>query len=160
ISSELKHLADVEKVLENYAQAEDYYEESLAYSRRSGDRKSMVYTLDSLGGLALVQKDLSQARRYYFEALSIAQELELLPVVVDLLCGIAELLAESAQTETALELLAFAGQHPAADRQTAAKAQGLLESLSAALPPELAAAAQARGRQQELEQILARVPKP
>lgn len=159
ISSELKHLADVEKVLGNHRQAHAYYEESLAHSQRSGDRKSMVYTLDSLAGLALAQKDLSQARRYYFEALTLAQELELLPVVVDLLCGIAELLAESGQTETALEMLAFVSQHPAADRQTASKAQALLENLSATLPADLSAAAQARGRQAQIEALLEKLPK-
>jgi tetratricopeptide (TPR) repeat protein len=157
ITSELKHLADVEKVLGDYSQARAHYEESLRYSQRAGDRKGMAYALDSLGGLDLLQNDLTMARNHYFEALNIAREIEMLPVVVDTLCGIAELLAQAGQPATAIELLSFAARHPASDKQTSAKAEALLATLIEKMPAEAATALRQQGAEATLETLLEKI---
>ncbi len=154
IASELKHLADVEKVMGNYDQARTHYEESLVYTRQTGDRKSAVYALDGLAGLALLQKKLADARRYYIEALNTSLEIELVPLAVDTLCGLAELSAEMNQVEKAAEILSFAMHHPAIDQQTRSKAEALLAGLAEKAPPVALAACQKRGAERTLEEIV------
>jgi predicted ATPase/DNA-binding SARP family transcriptional activator len=153
ITSELKHLADVEKAMGDYEQARAHYEESLVYGRRANDRKSMAYALDSLGGLALQQKELAQARACYLEALETAIEIDLTPVAVDTLCGIAELLAMQNQIGQAIELLAFVTHHPAIDQQTRSKAENLMANMVEKLSPDEMTNCRERGKHQSLETI-------
>ena len=134
IASTLKHLGDVEKSLGAFEDALLHYDQSLAMSRQAGDRKSILYTLNSLGNLWVARGDAGQARRTYDEALALAMEIDMAPVAVDVLCGIAEALALGGNREHALELLYFALQQAGLDEQTRQKANDLFESLSRDIP--------------------------
>ncbi len=155
IASTLKHLGDVEKALGEYENAMLHYDQSLAMSRQASDRKSILYALNSLGNLWVTRGNPGRACQYYDEALALAVEIELTPVAVDVLCGIAEALSLDGQMEGTVELLSFALQQTGLDEQTHQKASGLLEHLRDKIPAERLADAQARGMCLSLAEIVA-----
>jgi hypothetical protein len=71
------------------------------------------------------------------------------------LVGVARLLAQTGEPERSVELLAFVLNNPASRQHTKDWADRLLHDFTEQLPPEVAASAQARGRQRRLEEILA-----
>ena len=81
------------------------------------------------------------AVRYYQQALSITLETEMVPVTLDILRGIAELLIRDEAHEQAIELLALAQHHTASTHETKEKAKARLTELAAGLPDDLIVAA-------------------
>lgn len=66
-----------------------------------------------------------------------------------------DLLRRKGDSARAAEVLAFVGGHPAAEKQAAARAMQILGDIRAALPDEAFAAAEARGRERRLEELIA-----
>jgi hypothetical protein len=71
------------------------------------------------------------------------------------LVGAAALLVGQGDRERAAQVAALVCRHPAANRETKNRAEGLLDQLQAHLPGEVMAAAQERGRAQKLEDVTA-----
>jgi tetratricopeptide (TPR) repeat protein len=125
ITSTLKHLGDVEKATGNFHEAAKHYQESLSISEQNNDPRSMAFTLNSLGGLALQQGELEQALDYYQRAFQTAMEIEVLPLAIDVLLGIATLFIEKEQYQQSLERILFALNHPSTEKQTLQRANQL-----------------------------------
>jgi tetratricopeptide (TPR) repeat protein len=136
IASTLKHLGDVDKAQGDLAQAQTRYIESLTISEQSGDRRSMAFTLNGLGGLSLMRDAPAQAREYYSRALQIAMEVEVIPLVVDILLGIVELHIRDENWGEAYRLLSFARNHPGGERQTRDRGAQLEARFANRLPAE------------------------
>lgn len=118
IASTLKHLGDVNKATGNLDQANQNYSDSLEMNEKVGDRRSAAYTLNSLGGLAILQGKYSQSIEYYTKAFYIAEDIKVVPLIIDILMGISELWIKERKFEDAYKLLAFAQSHPGAEKQT------------------------------------------
>jgi tetratricopeptide (TPR) repeat protein len=74
-SDTLKEVGTLAWLQGDYSAARRYYEESLAISRRLGDRLGVAKGLNNLGNICNEEDDLASARRYYEESLVIAQEM-------------------------------------------------------------------------------------
>ncbi|MCA9973150.1 MAG: tetratricopeptide repeat protein, partial [Anaerolineales bacterium] len=157
VVSTLKHLADVEKALGELAAARGHYEESLAASERVLDPRSTALTLCGLADLSAREGQHGRAWEAYQRALGLAVETEMLPVAIDVLVGMAELLAAAGGVGAAVALLGLVEGQTAVDQQTRDRAAAVLAGLAAQLPAAELSAHHARGRQLALEDVSARL---
>jgi len=115
--------------------------------------RRMLLVLDNfehlLEGTRLLAQILDRAAEVKLlvtEALTTALKIGMLPLALEVLVGLATLEAQAGAAERAIELLALALQHPAGTQRTRDQARRLLAELVSGLPPEVVAAAQARGQ--------------
>jgi len=152
----LGNLGDMAYHQGEYEEAQRLLQESLALRREIGEQLGVAIVLNTMGSVARAMGNRQAAGRYFQEALEISAQIPSLFMVMDVLVESAWLLAEEGEAERAIENLAFALQHPATETRTREKAQDLLNRLSARLSPEAATAAQERGRNSKLEDVIAR----
>ncbi len=86
----------------------------------------------------------------------IASDIGHVPLALEVLAGVATLLAAAGAQEQAraAELFAFVRQHPASDEPTQNRAEQGLADLAAQMLPDTVFAAQAWGEAAELEQVV------
>jgi len=108
-----------------------------------------------LGHAILALGEVAEAREYLRRGLHGAIEGGFWSVALNALVGVASISAQHGEPERAVELLALVLHHPAADQVTRDRAQKLLTELESELTPEAFAAATARGRVRELEEVAA-----
>jgi DNA-binding SARP family transcriptional activator/Tfp pilus assembly protein PilF len=154
VGSALKHLADAEMALGEYDNAQNHYEESLEIAENAEDRKSIAYTLSSLGDLAVKQGDLGRARHNITQAIQTAVEIDLIPVAVNGLIGIAKILIEEHHLQSAVELLGFVGAFHGVEQQTKDKVARILGDLEGQLPENEMKACLRSGEAQDLDSVL------
>jgi len=113
--------------------------------------------LANLGVAALRQDQLAQAHQHVCQALRTATELRMVYVYALPLPATALLLAELGHTEQAVEVYALASRHPlvSASRWFDEVVGRRTATVTAGLPPEVVAAAQARGRARDLQTTVA-----
>jgi len=70
----MKKLGDTALGMENYDQAQEYYEEMVQLARITGKTASMAVGYHFLGELALHKGDDQEAEKYFYEALKIDRE--------------------------------------------------------------------------------------
>jgi len=136
-------------------QAGRRYEESQASFERLGIVGTLGYaaTVIGLGNVTLARGELVQAKGYFREALAApactAWE------KMEAIGGTAEALAREGNAVRAVELLAFAVNHAFTSHQTRERVRGLLCELEAELPSDAFAAATARGRARQVDDVVA-----
>lgn len=144
-----------------HAVARQRYQESLAIRREIGDRLGLVHTHKGLGHVARALGEVRQAWQEFAAALEIATAIQAVPASLDVLAGLAALLAlgEPDRREKAVELLAFVLHHPAGEQETRDEAARVLAALEDELPAGTAAEARARGRalRGQLEAVVAEI---
>jgi tetratricopeptide (TPR) repeat protein len=138
-----------------FEEAKPMLEESLAISQEIGFRALMVYAHCNLGGVVCAMASYDQAQEHFQAAIKTGMEIQILPAVLLVLSEVAKLWAKTDKTEPALELAAFCLHHPAANGEIRSAAESLQTKLVGCLPPEVAAAAQARGKAKTLENLAA-----
>jgi len=153
----LANLGETAHAMGEHEQARRFLMEALSIHREDGDRASVAGSLSALGSVAREMGDRKEARRHLQEALRVAVEVDLLPVAMEALTGLAALLADAGEGEKALEVLAFVTGHPATEKRTAEQARALAEEVAATLPSAAVAAAQERGRHRSLPEVMAEV---
>ncbi len=151
IAISLEHVARVALASGNLARAEQALHESLALDPDS------LSALSRLGELRRAQGNLLEAREHYRRMLEMARQRQEWPVALEALTGMAAWHAQAGESARAAELLAFVVQQPASDYATRTKARRLLDEVSTQLTPEALAEAEARGRADTLEAMLATV---
>jgi predicted ATPase/DNA-binding SARP family transcriptional activator len=159
ISNHIGDLALIAIDCGEYALAEAYAQEGLAISRALDSAIYTTYHLGILGRVAAARQEFAASRRYLHEALRTASQaqlwsqlaLSLYHTAVALHCEAAFVGANhpayAARQAHALELLASISHHPTVWHVCQMRAQHLSDELRRGLPPELAAAAIARGQQ-------------
>ncbi len=144
-----------------YREAERFYQESLTISQQLGAQHDMASSLRYLGHLACAMGSArrAEARPYFQQALEIAVRIHAVPLVLDVLAGMATLFSMGQPDEKyrAVELLAFILNHPASEHETKLKAQHLLAQLTTELPPQVVALAQERGKASESDSLAAAI---
>ena len=145
-----------------YQAAQQHFRKAVALSREIGLRETLAWSLNGLGEAACGLGDFRSARHTLSESLTIALDiqnpfdaLEALAYWATLLTKEDHLAADpdpagAVKTEHVLELLALAINHPANLQYVRDKAARLMADLSAELPPDIVAAAQARGQARDL----------
>ena len=144
-----------------YEEAERCYRKALVIKGREDHQKkagSLVY----LAEVAVAKGDYSVARERYRQALEIAMDRQAVEEQLEFLVGMSMLLGRErgapSSVGRAVELVALALRHFSEyqlDARAVFKAQRHLDELRAALPPDVFAAAQARGRARDLDATVA-----
>jgi predicted ATPase/DNA-binding SARP family transcriptional activator len=146
------HLGLLALAGEQHTEARRWLQESLAIWRESGQRSDVGWALAALGGVARGLGELAQARDQLCQALEVASALRDTFTPLYALPVAALLLADMGKTERAVEIYALASRYGfvAHSRVWEDIAGRRIASLAATLPPDMVAAAQARGRARDL----------
>jgi predicted ATPase/DNA-binding SARP family transcriptional activator len=131
----------------------DLLEQALAARPEAGHSRAV--TLDNLGYVRLAQGAPRGAQRHFLEALALASDMHNVGLLYDILVGCAMCLPLPEEGSRAVELLAFVAHSARAWRESRERAEPWLRERAGQLPPEVAAAAIARGQALVLEEVVA-----
>lgn len=152
----LNNLGGVAFVRHDYDAARNYYREALGMAREMGDREVISLCLINLGQVSLRLGDPETAIRYFRQSLPEIQAIGATPYLLDVIAGMAELLARQGNHIQAAEWLGLAlSRFP--DRERDAFAETTLAILRAALPADELAAALERGKALDVDQVIAEI---
>lgn len=157
IAYSLNELGNIARERGAYMEAKQLYQESLAICREADNRRGIVVSLKHLGNVAHALGEYQESRAYFHDALKTASEIRATPRVLDILVGMATLLAEEGEKEQAVELLTVACHHSASDKRTRDKAKPLLSELASELSPQAIATAQESGKARKLKEVVAEI---
>ncbi len=133
-------------------------------AREIGSQGIVAIYLGNLGHVASALADYRAAVDYYHESLCLTMEMGYVPLVLEFLAGLANVLAHTGQPEPAIELLGVALYHPTlVDETRQEHVAPLLPDLGAQFPEAVVEAGMAHGRVRELDEVVAeltRLPKP
>jgi tetratricopeptide (TPR) repeat protein len=153
----LNNLGGLALAQQYYDQAADFLGDSLALFREIGDRGAIAQTLTNLGHVAFALDDPPLATARYHEALQLAKDMGAVPLILEIIAGVARLRAKAQQVESALELIGLALSHPGTNNDAKAVAEPLLTELRAKLPADAVEKALERGKAGDLDGIVAAV---
>jgi len=149
-----------------WAEAKQLHQESLAISKELGEKYFSAVSLNHLGRVQYALGEGQEATQSFMTALRMAIESQAAPIALDTLLGLATPLVhpEVGVTEVALTLkekalkwLTLVLSHPASRHDTKDRAARLLAELESHLPPQVSAAARARGQTRSLEAVVAEI---
>jgi tetratricopeptide (TPR) repeat protein len=154
IAMALGCLGDMLLAEEEYAEAQQKFQEGVTIYGTIGQRSELAWTLSGLSLAANSLGQISEAERHVFEALQIVSEIPAAVFVFEHTLGAtAYLLASQGRQEQAVELYALASRYPyVANSRWFDDVIGQHTTAAAAtLPPEVVEAAQTRGQARDLE---------
>lgn len=105
----------------------------LEICRDLGDRWGIAAALINLGDIACRLESFQESRAYFKEALHIVTGLKSEPLAIEILVGMAALLADTGNEEVALELLMPVLNHPPDDKEIRERANHLRDRLEKSL---------------------------
>ena len=147
----------------DYAEAKTMLQESLVIAREAGNSWWIANCLNNLGHSTAALEQYDEAASYYREALILmhGRDVRIFPAVfLEAVIGLAHITAKTGDTraqEQAVEWLAMVADHPLLQPDIAPIAAQHLDELRAELHPEAYAAAEVRGKQQSLEDVVTRL---
>ena len=160
----LHHLSNVELALGNLGEARRNYRELIALSKETSSLFGVVVGLTGLARVALVTGDLAAARQYLLRALPLELHARPIQHTIEAIATMTELMQAEGQLETAAELCAALLIWPETPKYAPDLVQHLrtdlearLRALEAQLPPETFAAVTARGRQRQIDEVVAQL---
>lgn len=154
IGLSLEHLGDVALALGEYEEATRRYEDSLAIYQDIEWLQGVALAHGGLGEVSSAIGDTQQAKQHFHAALDTAMQAWHISTLLDILMGVAQLVAKMGEHERSAEMSALVAQHHASSRHTQDKAERLLAELSSQLPPEAMAAARERSKHKKLEEVV------
>lgn len=150
----LNGLGLVKESLGEYAEARRLLEDSILIWREIGDLASMAQSLNNLGNVFLETNGPLEAQRCFIEALSVAKNAGLVPVMLDALLGNATLLASEGLNESALTTLAHIKDHPASTQATKSRAEKLFTEFGSKLPARESEVSSVTFREEAFDQLV------
>jgi len=150
----LTGLGNVARMQRDYAYAKDNYDQALSTYRELGDRRGIAVALNNLGNTTYALGEDVEAWRYYRAALKDGLRMGVIPLILDVLDGMAGLLVNSGDNQTAAELIGFILNHPSLEKQGQNFSEQLLSQLKHEMTPEALTEAQAKGREKSLQAIV------
>jgi hypothetical protein len=149
----LVHLGHLMLAMQAYADARQSLQESVAVLRAWKAQSYVGWPLALLAGAMRGLNQLPAARAHHCEALQVSADIRDAWTLLYALPVAALLLADGGEAERAVEIYALASRYGfvANSRLWEDIAGRHIAALAAALPPDVAAAAQARGRARDLE---------
>ncbi|KPJ73915.1 hypothetical protein AMJ52_02610 [candidate division TA06 bacterium DG_78] len=154
IAGSLNNLGTIAYCQKEYREAKKLLEESLAIYKEIGHQWGIGNTFNSLGYVAYAQTEYKAAQGYFDHALGIATEVQLIPLALDVLVGVATLFAQGEKKDKSVELLALVLQHSASDKETKDDAERLLGELKAEFRARVFTKIQKRGRSRKVEEVV------
>jgi predicted ATPase/Tfp pilus assembly protein PilF len=147
----------------DYAEAKAMLQESLVIAREAGNSWWIANCLNNLGHPTAALGQYDEAASYYREALMLmrGRDVRIFPAIfLEAVMGLANITAKTGDTsaqERAVEWLAMVSQHPLLQPDVAPIAAQHLDELRTELQPDAYAAAEVRGKQLSLEDVVARL---
>jgi len=130
IGSALLQLGRVAYAQGEYDEARYLYRESSATFREIGDRWSMARALTGLAETSAALSDRPAALQTFRDAWRMASEARVTPVAMEILAGLADLLAAEGASSLACELIAHILDTPAAGQAARDRAERLRDKLA------------------------------
>jgi hypothetical protein len=125
--------------------------ESIAHFQEIGERWSLGRVLNHLGDTCLAQGAHAEARQHFQAALQMAHDTQAIPIVLDALARLADLLAHDGERELAFDAAAQIMDHPASTAEVRRRARRLQADL--ACLPQFVDAAHARHEHRSVEAL-------
>ena len=144
-------LGDVYLATSRYGEARDRYQEALDIIQGGDFQPDRGMLFCKFGYLAAAIGDHQEAQNRFVSALKIGLDFQAVSLCLDTLPGMGTLLAQTGETEHAVEIAALALSHERSDPFTKEKARKLLNELEVQLSPEIYFAAQERGKLLDVE---------
>jgi predicted ATPase/transcriptional regulator with XRE-family HTH domain len=154
IATALDGLGLVKTAQGQYDDARSLLQESIALFKEIGEQGSLAQTLTHMGSAVLKAGDKVAARKCFLDALSIAREMQTLPVLLDALMGEAEIQALDGATESAVEILMAVIQNPSSSLATKTRAEELRSDLISRIPAQRVKAIKAKIHQKTIESLV------
>ncbi|MBU1877557.1 MAG: tetratricopeptide repeat protein [Chloroflexi bacterium] len=141
----------------DYVEAHRLLQQGIAAYQEIGQRADLCWALGILGYAAHGLGHRHQARQCLYEALQIAAEMEAVMPLIWALPAVALLLADQGEKERAVEVYALASRYPlvARSRWFEDVAGRHIAAVAGTLPPGVVMAARERGRDRDLEAVVA-----
>jgi len=139
----------------DYSEAERWLAQSLQVYRDLKFRWGIAATLVNLGHAASGQSQAAKAKQYFADAMAEANELQAVPFILEVIAGLARLLAAEGDQVKALEWIGLVDNHPAVNPDVKSITTPLLAELSAKLSAPDVQHALENGRNLRLEDIVA-----
>jgi tetratricopeptide (TPR) repeat protein len=142
---------------ESYAEAQRLFQEGVDACQDVEQRELLSWVLAFLGYADRGLGQLEQARIHLLQALEMSTDIPSFIGLAFALPGVALLLADLGHKERAIDLYELASRHPAVARSRwpADVVRQPIAAVAAALPPDVVAAAEERGRARDLEATMA-----
>lgn len=154
VAFSLNNLGYLANLSGEHAEAKQLCQEALTILEKIGHHYAVAATLDSLGNISHELGEYRESKRYFQEALKTTNDIQAVPLGLEVLIGIATLLMKERELQRAAELLALISHHPASDKQTQDRAEQLLSELESQIPPQMIAEAREKGKTSEFGEIV------
>jgi predicted ATPase len=148
-----QQLGEAYQAQSRYSEARKKFEQALLCYEVSRYRWGIASAHKDLGYIIFLEGNKAGAREHFDIALKTAMENRALVLALASLLGIANIIAQEGKHEQAVELLTLIHNNPAADWQTTARAQEVLELLTYTMEPDIVAQAKARGETSKLSEV-------
>jgi DNA-binding SARP family transcriptional activator len=132
----LSNLGELDCERGAYPQAIEQFTTGLDIARKVDDQWAIIACLKGLGEAAGNVDDAATARVYLAEALGIAREKPLVPVMLEALTHVARFYARAGEVNRAIPLLALVCRHPVAESAVRVRAARTLAELGHPRTPE------------------------
>jgi predicted ATPase/predicted negative regulator of RcsB-dependent stress response len=138
-------------------EAQFLLQESIALWKEIGEQGSLAQTLNHLGDALLNVGDKAEARRHFLNALSVASEMQITPVLLEALIGEAEVQISDGAVDSALEILIAVSQNPSSSFVTKTHAEKLRSELASRLPTLRVKAIKAQAVDKAIESFVSEI---
>ncbi len=119
-----------------YTEAQTLLDESVALWTEIGEQGSLAQTLNHQGDTWLMIGDMPAARKCFSDALGVASQAQITPVLLDSLIGEAELQIREGRLESALEILTVVGKSFSGSQLARDRTERLRLEIEARLPED------------------------
>lgn len=147
-------LAHLATITNDFAEARQLAEESLAICKKLDHCQGVAEPLTVLGEVCLGLGDFEQAEQYFREAIKTSIEAWMPPYALHALAGLAQLLAAVGEKARAYKAATFILHHPASWQWSKDSIASFAGELEAELPPDVINLAQTQARAKNLEQVV------
>lgn len=139
----------------NYPEAKRQLNQGLEISEKLAYQWGIARSLNILGRVAGELGNYQTAQQYFRQALKMAQTFQAIPLMLDILTGLATNLIKKNHLAQAIEILTFILYHPASAQETRDEANQLRTKLLGDLPEQVVIPAQEKGLTGTMEQMIA-----
>jgi tetratricopeptide (TPR) repeat protein len=145
----LKNLGRVATLEGDPKEAKRLYEESLVLYKDIGDRGGLATTYTGLGAALCALGEFEAAQAQLRRGLKIAADTHILPLLLSVLAGFGELLAQYGDSDQGFEILGLILHHASSSHETKEEVRAMLERFENASPSALE-----RGAKLELNAVV------
>jgi predicted ATPase len=154
IARSLNNLGEVHKNLGEFPRARELYYEALPLLREINHKWGIAAVQDNLGYIAVLFGEPREARTHFKEALRIGQEIGASTTTLDVMVGVARLLATEGQHERAAELIGMVRMQSGVNSEIEKKVAATMETITNKLSDETIRAAVERGKSLNMSEVV------